>query len=92
MRSSEDVGLINRDTLGRALKVHVLALMKEKWVFCKTDHLIRQKLKGDSRNAGLGGWCEKQRAKEGGQVGAAVAMKVCVGKPPAVRCESCVTV
>lgn len=65
--------------------------MKEKRVFCRTDRLIRQKLKDDSRKAGLGGCCEKRRAREGGQVGAAVAMKVCVGEPPAVRCESCVT-
>lgn len=58
--------------------VSLEAVMKEKWLFYRTDGSVRQKLKDDSRNGGLGVLSEKPCAREGGQVGAAAPMLLCV--------------
>lgn len=34
-------------------------VVKEKWLFYRTDHSLRQKLNNDSRTAGLGGLSAK---------------------------------
>lgn len=49
---STTVDLIDGSTLGGVLKIRVV--VKEKWIFYLTQHLIRQNLKGDPGDAKLG--------------------------------------